>query len=127
VHTNEAARIAEDAERKRLEVEQIAQAETLEKAGASSLADAVISRPIEVEAITVAPEVATVAGVSARIAYHAEVFDTLALARYAGQCPEKGLVLPNMPMLNSLAREQKDAFAIPGVRAIAETVRTVRG
>ena len=123
----EAARLAEEAERKRLEDEAIARAEAMEKAGASSLADVIIEQPIEVKVVEQAPEVAKVAGVSARIAYHAEVDDLGMLIKYAAQNTAfTDYLLPNMPRLNALARESKESLTIPGVRSVAETVRTVR-
>jgi hypothetical protein len=124
----EVARLAEEAERKRLEDEKLAQAEKMEEVGASSLADAIIEQPVEVKTIAPAPEVAKVEGVSARIVYHAEVDNIGMLIQYVAKNPVlSDYLLPNMPRLNLMAREHKDALALPGVRAVAETVRTVRG
>lgn len=123
----EAARIAEETERKRLEDEKVSQAIRAEELGAVNLAEAIIAEPVKVEAVKPAAEIATVIGVSARVTYHAEVQNIGMLIQYVAANPVcADYLLPNMPRLNTLARELKESLAIPGICAIAEKIRSVR-
>lgn len=84
--------------------------------------------PVEVEALATvqAPEKPKVEGVSVVRSYDAEVVDMLALVRWVAENPELGLGLlqPNVKALRALAKAQKDALSLPGVRVIVnETVR----
>ena len=77
--------------------------------------------------IFVAPALATIAGVWTRPNWRAEVNDKLALIRYVATHPEwVHLVDANESALNGLAKSQREALAIPGVRAVEEQVRSIR-
>ena len=66
-------------------------------------------------------------GVSFRSQYRAEVTDLplLIKAVAAGEAPI-GALLPNLPMLNQMARAMKSELRIPGVRLIEERIAAVR-
>lgn len=65
--------------------------------------------------------VAKVGGLATRSAWRAEVTDKGALVRYVAEHPEwLHLVDANTTALNGLARSQKSALAIPGVRIVEE-------
>ena len=75
--------------------------------------------------LPVLPEIQTiekpkVAGISHSISYRAEVEDLDALVKAVaeGRAPKEAVVA-NVVYLNGLARAQKDAFSIPGVKVIA--------
>lgn len=90
-------------------------------------AAAILDEPVLAPVVHIAPEVAKVNGVSSRQNWKAEVVDEMALIRHVAAHPEWAhLLSPNMVALNGLARSQRDALRIPGVRAVAETVRSVR-
>ena len=74
--------------------------------------------PVEVKRATPITE-----GITTRQQWRARVVDMgeLIKAAAAGRVPVD-LLLPNMPSLNKLAREQKKAMAIPGVEAEAEEI-----
>ena len=77
--------------------------------------------------IHVAPQVATVEGVSSMTRWSAEVTDLIELVKYVAAHPEwLSLLEPAMPNLNRLAVAQRQALSIPGVRAISRTVRATR-
>lgn len=93
------------------------------------LAEAVSKNsPFEIE-----PEIAHVEGISSRTIWKAEVMDiVLALqhmTRMYGDYPEKTwdkLAKVLESELGPLVRAQQSAFRMPGVRAVAETSRSVR-
>lgn len=66
-------------------------------------------------------------GISGRKAWFAEITDesALYLAVAEGKAP-RNCLMPNMPVLNSLARAAKTTFNIPGVRAIFRKITNVR-
>ncbi len=65
-----------------------------------------------------------VAGQSFRINWEAEVFDFPALLMFAAMHPEMAasLVVANQVGLNSLARSQKEALNVPGVRPVGKKI-----
>ncbi len=68
----------------------------------------------------VRPEVAKVAGVSTRETWGAEIVDMAAFKAWAGGNQSNNFyVEPNMVALNSRARAEKGAMAIPGVKAVS--------
>lgn len=124
----QADREAEE-ERKRQEEQRIADAEAAEKAGDDKLAEEIIERPIEAPAVAVdmSATVAKVMGVSKHVKWHAVVVDPDVFFNHALTSPDrKLLLLANEVELNARARAEKDKLNIPGVRAVSETVRSVR-
>jgi hypothetical protein len=127
----ERARLQREAEEKRL-----AEAAELEQAGKLEQAAAAIEAPVVVEAPAplappplkplYVPPAPQMKGVGFTERWSAEVVDIAALVRYAGAHPELGLVVANTATLNALARTQKAALSIPGVKAVSETGTTVR-
>ena len=133
-YEREQRRIAE-AERQRLEKlareeeerRQLDAAIEADEAGATDEAIAILEQPVIAPVVHVAPAVAQVEGVSERTTWHAEVTDLQALVRYVARYPEwLGLLEPAMPALNGLARSQRGAMNLPGVRAVSEASRSVR-
>ena len=98
-----------------------------EESGDAAQAEAILAEPVSVPVVSVAPQVAKVEGVSSRTAWSAEVHDVEALIKYVAAHPEwSSLLEPCMPNLNRLAVAQREALAIPGVRAVSRTVRSTR-
>ena len=100
----------------------LTQAASLEDAGEDEMASAVLDAPVVPLApprpVAVTPKVE---GLSYRTTYKAVVFDLGALVKYVAQHPEfVNLLAPNMAALNSMARAQRQAFALPGVRVAEE-------
>jgi len=110
----ESRRIAQDKLneelRKQEEATVLAAAEELEKAGAKDLADMVLSEPIQPPTIII-PSTTKYDGISYRTTYAAEVYDIRALCRAVadGKIPET-YVMANIPALNSMARNLKEAM-----------------
>jgi len=94
-------------ERKRIEEERLRQAEELEKAGAHTIADAVMAAPIEVEHIEAAT-VAPVAGVSYRENWQFEISDASAIPR--------DYLTPDVQKIGKMVKALKGTTNIPGVR-----------
>jgi hypothetical protein len=66
-------------------------------------------------------------GISARETWHAEVEDIQALCKFMAEAnPTLNYVIPNMPVLNQMARQFKDELRIPGVKAVKEIGITAR-
>lgn len=105
-------------EREKLEA-QAAKAAAAGKTGkAEALAATAAAIPERIEIQSGAP---VISGVSSRTTWRAEVTDKAALVAYISAHPEwLHLVELNMTALNGLARSQKSALALPGVRAIEE-------
>lgn len=98
-----------------------------ENAGDAAGAEAILAQPVAVPVVHVTPNVATVAGVSSRTTWSAEVTDLLALVKYVAAHPEwLNLIEPNLPALNKLAQAQRRALAIPGVKAVDRQIRAAR-
>jgi len=119
----EAQQKAEDEARRKEEERRLAEAIEAEKAGDTVKAEAIISKPIEPVVVSkIQPTFNKVAGVTTRENWSAEVIDLKALCQAIaeGKAPLES-VLPNMPLLNSMARTAKDLMSIPGVKAIKET------
>ncbi len=122
-----ARRAREAEERKKAEEEQLARAQSLEAQGRVDEAEAVIAAPIMVEA-KVAPRAELPKGFSTRETWSAEVLSLPQLIRWIaeGHLEYANLVTPNMTALNELARVQKSAMNMPGVRAVVEVVGAKR-
>lgn len=133
-YEREQRRLAEQAERearekarREEEERQLRDAIAAEEAGDTQQAEAILEQPVEVPVVRVEAPVAKVAGVSARETWAAEITDKLALIRHVAAHPDLvGLLEANMPALNQQARSLKGEMRIPGVRAVATTVRSVR-
>ena len=98
-----------------------------DEAGQPEAAAAILAEPVDVPMVTVAPSVAKVDGVSSSTRWSAEVHDLHALVCYVAKHPEwVSMLEANMPTLNRLAVSQRDAMAIPGVRAVSSTIRATR-
>ena len=100
-----------------------------EAEGDTASAEAIISEAAHAPApaIYVAPAVAKVEGVSTRTTWSAEVTDLHALVKHVATHPDDlCLLLPNGPALNKMAQARRQALSIPGVRAMASTVRSSR-
>lgn len=124
----EEARKKAEAARRAEEDRKLREAEDAEKAGDKKLADEILNEPIETPVVPAAPALAKVEGVTSRSTWRAEVTDPMALIRYVAAHPEwESLLAPVMPALNSLARAQRSNLKIPGVRAIEEVSKAVRG
>lgn len=122
----EAQRAAEAAARKLAEDEALVRAQTLEAAGRSAEAEAVLERPLAVAPVTVAAP-PRAEGVSRRTNYRAQVVSLQLLVKHCAAHPEHAnLLLPNGPALNQLAKSLKGDLAIPGVRVLAEDVVSAR-
>ena len=131
----ERARLAAEAEKARREAE--AKAQKIAEGQGTARTAAAVERLEQkaqdlalMSAMTVAPPVlgpSKVEGVSTRTTWSAEVTDAMALIRAVaeGKAPPH-LVTPNMAELNKLARAMKEHLAIPGVRAVAQDVVSVR-
>jgi hypothetical protein len=109
------ARIEE--ERKRQEDARIREAEILAKLGQEEKADKMLEKKI-----TVSKEIQQkeeTGGTYTTETWSAEITDIKLLCKAIGDGTiPVDAVLPNMPILNRLAREQKDAMNIPGVKAV---------
>jgi len=89
--------------------------------------DAVLSEEVTVPVPEVKPEVAHVAGSSVRTLYSAEVTDLLELVKFAAANPNWVHVLEAaMPVLNGLARSQRESFKFPGCKLIKSHSRATR-
>jgi hypothetical protein len=120
-------------ERKRLLTRAAMQRDIGDEEGAAGLEE----RSDTVEATPVAPAEKLSGPVHTRVTWHAEVTDLVALAKayVESEHPpdESGVldpflvVLPNMPLLNALARDLKADLNIPGVKAVSEDVVAARG
>lgn len=122
-------RAREEAERLQAEALE-AQIEALEAAGASPQEIEAAIRQAETAPI-IAPKAAPTyerpAGVATRKNYRAHVFDLGALIRWVAAHPgQEGLLQPNQPALNALARAQGASMQIPGVRVVIEESIAIR-
>jgi colicin import membrane protein len=105
-------------EREKLEAQaaKAAAAGKMEKAEALQATAAAIPERIEIQ--SGAPQLG---GVAARSTWRAEVADKAALVSYVAAHPEwLHLIEANMTAINGLARSQKSALALPGVKAVEE-------
>lgn len=113
--------------RKQEEERQLQDAIAAEQSGNVAERDAILAETPSVPVVKVAPAVAQVEGVSTRTTWSAEVTDMEALIGYVASHLEwSSLLMPNGPNLNRLAVAQREALSIPGVRAVASTVRSSR-
>lgn len=105
-------------EREKLEAQAAKAAAAGKTEKAEALAATAAAIPERIEVHSAAPQLG---GVSNRSTWRAEVTDKAALVAYVAAHPEwLHLVDVNMPALNGLARSQKSALALPGVKAVEE-------
>ncbi|MGH9390686.1 MAG: hypothetical protein ACRD1Z_13805 [Vicinamibacteria bacterium] len=115
--------LARKAEEDRL----LAEAQAAEEAGDHDAAEEIVSQPVVAAAVTVAPKIAEIQGVSSHFSYKAEVDNLLELARHVVAHPEDlNMIEPNSVAINGRARSQRDGFKLPGCRLVKETVRSAR-
>jgi len=105
-------------EREKLET----QAARAQASGKFEVAEALrVSAAVMPERMEIATTVAKITGLSSRSTWRAEVTDKSALIAHVAGHPEwLNLLEPNMTALNGLARSQKSALALPGVKAVEE-------
>jgi hypothetical protein len=126
--SQEATRKAQEEARKAEEEKQLLDATEAQDAGDMVLAEEIVSQPIEAPVVTVAPQTASVDGVSAAKLWGAEVTDKMALIQYVAAHPEwESLLDANIPNLRRLAIAQHENLSIPGVKAVWKTSRRTRG
>lgn len=114
------AAAAEAARKEREKLE--AQAAKAAAAGKVEKAEALAATAAAIpERISIASSAPKLGGVSSKTTWRAEVTDKAALIAYVAQHPEwLQLVDVNMTALNGLARSQKSALALPGVKVVEE-------
>ena len=118
----------QDEARVREEERQLLDAIAAEESGDQAQAAAILEEKPTVPVVYVAPVLAKVTGVSSTEHWSAEVYDFPALVQHVASHLELIFVVEAaMPQLNVLARSQRKALAIPGVRAVSTQGRNVRG
>lgn len=124
---DEQRRKAEEEARKQAETERLEQAEALEKAGETKVAEAILEAPVVVAKVTV-PETKA-EGISTRKKWKAEITD---MATFVKACvKEEGqanisLLLADTKALDAMAKGLGVNMKIPGVRATEEIIVAVR-
>lgn len=116
-------RLQEEA-RKKAEEEQLSDAVAAEQAGMSDVAESIMDEaPYTPTVVVPQKSTAKVDGVSFRESYKAQVFDIKALCRAVveGKVPAN-VVMPDMTVLNGLARSLKGQLSYPGVKVVCEKV-----
>lgn len=122
---DEEAKKAEAELRVRAEERRLAEAHKQREAGNAAQAIATLEAPVEVPAVRF--EAPKMAGQSVRTTWKADVTDRLELVKFVANNPAMlHLIEPNMTALNAMARDQKDALNVPGVKARAEKSITTR-
>lgn len=119
---------AEEEERQRKEAARLQdRAAKAEEKGHTEKAE-VLREQAEFAPPPAAPAAPRMDGVHTREVWHAEVVDFGALFEAAISAPYLRTFLePGMKALNALARQQKGAMAVPGVKAVKETSVAARG
>jgi len=115
----------------RKEQEEVAQeaAEAAQEAGYEVEAQEILDSAKHAPEPVVQPQarVSKVSGVTSMTRWSAEVTDLIDLVRYVAENPQWiGLLQPDMKQLNALARAQRKAMALPGVRAVSTSHKSVR-
>lgn len=119
----EAERIAQENARKAEEERLLREAVAADEAGDKKGAAEILEAPVEVPTISVKPAVAVVKGVGSSGTWIAEVTDLSLLVKHvAANCDKDPGLLAYLdaagPALNSVAKAQKSALRLPGVRAV---------
>lgn len=132
----EEKRLAE-AEKRQQEEEILEQASEAEAEGNHEAAEEILETPVEKPVVTVDTETAKVKGVASSGRWKAEVEDypvksdgLIKMVKYiAAKLDDQpgliGLLAPNGPALNAMAKAQREALKIPGVRVFKATSRRV--
>lgn len=108
------------------EKQRIAEIEQLRAAGMLDQAENLAGAPLAIVPIP-RPAPTKMKGISVKTTWKAEVFDEDAIIAFALEHEEwRHLLGLKMPELNTLARMQKDAMAIPGVRAVSKRSISIR-
>jgi len=116
--------------RKAEEERRINEAIAAEEAGDAGQAETILDEPEPpAPVVHIEPQTAKVQGVSTAQRWSAEVIDKLALIRFVAANPTwQHLLEPSTKDLNALARAQRQALQIPGVRPVAKRdVRVAAG
>jgi len=129
-----AERQREDAERRKLENEamerdkerRLLEALQAEAEGDTATAEAIVTAPVVAPIVAVPTQRATVAGVSARTTWSAEVVDFPAFARAAVAAERWELLSPNQVNLNKTATILKENFKITGARSVPKQTYATR-
>jgi len=128
----EAEAVAER-ERKRIEEDaRIQAALEAESRGEATVAEAILEAPHPPTPVfappAIVPEAPKAEGLSFRSNFRAEVSDLALLVKAvaAGEAPI-GALLPNLPMLNQMARAMKQELRLPGVRVVEERIASQKG
>jgi hypothetical protein len=124
----EERRAAEERARKEAEEKRLREAEALIQAGMNEAASVALDAPLDVAEFIRAPELPTAAaGVSYRANWKVEVVDFMALIKAvaAGQLPTT-VLLPNLPVLNQMAKAYRNTQEIPGVRQFNDVTQAKR-
>jgi hypothetical protein len=118
----EQRRLEEEA-RKKAEEEKLADAIHAEQQGDKETAESIINEPAQVIPIVQKVEKQKISGISFRENWSAQVVNLMALVKAvaAGEQPITYLQA-NQTSLNQIARAQKTAMSVPGVRAVCEKI-----
>jgi hypothetical protein len=113
------AQLDAEAERERQRLATLAEKQRV--AGKDERAEATEERAADVQAPVVAAAEAPSGAVHVKVTWHAEVTDLAALAKACWEgLTVADAILPNMPVLNAMARDLKGDLNIPGVKAVSE-------
>jgi hypothetical protein len=116
----DAQRAAQEAARRAIEEERLAEAIELDKTDPGA-AQALLEAPI-VATVSVESVVPEIAGMSQRESWSAEVVSFQALVAHVADHVEfMNLLLPNEPALNAMARAQKSLLQLPGVQPVVKS------
>jgi hypothetical protein len=122
----EEKRLAEEA-RKMEEEQLLARAEAAEAAGNKEEAEAILNEQITTPTVKLGKSTPTSDGIHHRTTWAAEVVDFHALVFWVcGHKDMLNLLLPNQTALNQMAKAQKEAMAIPGVKAVPTTTTVAK-
>lgn len=114
--------------RKREEDRLLAEAQSAQDDGDDAAAEELLSMPVEVAPVYVAPPTPKVQGIAYREDWKAEVTSPIDLVRHVAQHPEDiGLLSVNSTALAQMARARKSALRIPGVRAYSVKTPIIGG
>ncbi len=116
-------------QRQRDEARALAEAQSAIEEGDEEAAEAILEEAEQAPppVVRVEPQLAKVEGTAIPRRYRCEVDSLQQLIRYVAANPQwTHLLEPAMPALNGLARSQREALSIPGVRVVAESSVSVR-
>ena len=108
---------------RKAEEEQLADAVSADQSGMKELSDAILDGPAYVPTVVAPKSTVVVPGVSFRDQWKAEVFDLKALLRAVLESKVPlNVIVPDMTVLNGLARNLKGQLNYPGVRTLCEKI-----